>query len=70
MSNPYTVGGYFVAGTKRTVGESYPPLYPYRWWHHGAGNGLPARIQCALQNGTMQGCGNSGCGACGYGYFT
>lgn len=74
MSNPYVVGGYFVAGSKaRTVGScAYPPLYQQKFWHHGAGNGLPARVKCALQSGALGGC-NCGCGCggimqpgCGY----
>lgn len=72
MLNPYTVGGCFVAGKKRTVGAYYPPLYPHRWWHCGAGNGLPARIKDALESGALGGC-NCGCGCggimqpgCGY----
>ena len=64
MLNPYTVGGYFIAGAnKPTVGTYYPPLYPNRWWHHGAGNGLPARVQCALRSGALKGCNcEPGCG--------
>lgn len=70
MINPYTVGGCFIAGTKqKTVGTYDSPLYPHRSWHCGAGNGLPARIKCALESGCMQGCGAEGPNQPGCGYF-